>query len=254
MSEKHYSIDYLENTWEFLKKLKRYSYEPFLTITHGTVIDLGCGTGIDAISLAGLLGPGVTVIGMDHDPQMLDKAKSASGSVGNVRFWLGDASRITADDDSVSGLRAERLIQHLTQPDLVFQEIRRVLKSGHPLVLMETVWNSLSFYTQHIETEKKISRYLTDHKVKNGWAANKLAHDLDANQFRDIRLQTFCIVGKTLEEAKQYLWIDKILQEMSANGYLSDDEKEVFQETLTYMDQQGHFTCSMNIVMAVAVK
>lgn len=254
MSEKHYSAGYLENTGDFLRKLKAHSYSPFSAIKQGTVIDLGCGTGIDAINLAGMLGPQVNVVGIDHDPAMLAKATEASAAVPNVRFQLGDAKKIDFEDDSVSGLRAERLVQHLPDPQAAFQEIRRVLAKGQPLAIIETVWNSLNFYTRHIDIESKIRDYLTGSKVNNGWAAQRLTDDLATNGFSDIRFETFCMIGRSLDEANRYIWIGHMLEEMRAKGLLSEAEHAEFSGTMAAADANGHFLCSMNLVMATAIK
>lgn len=254
MSEKHYSAGYLESTGDFLKKLKTHSYSPFAKITEGTVLDLGCGTGIDAINLAGMLGKGVHIVGMDHDPALLAKATESAEGVSNVRFEQGEATQLPFADGTLAGLRAERLVQHLAEPGLAFQEMYRVLAKGQPIALVETVWSSLIFYTRHTEIEQKISRFLTNNKVHNGWAAQRLAHDLTASGFSDIRLETFCMVGRSLDEAQRYIWIGHILDEMVARDFLTTAEFDVFSKTMAEADTNGHFLCSMNLVMATAVK
>lgn len=254
MSEKHYSAGYLESTGDFLRKLKIHSYTPFSKITEGTVLDLGCGTGIDAVNLAGTLGSGVNVVGIDHDPALLAKATESAVDVPNVRFEQGEATQLPFADGALAGLRAERLVQHLPEPDLAFQEMYRVLAKGQPIAIVETVWSSLMFYTRHIEIDQKISHFLTTRKVKNGWAAQRLTHSLSTNGFSNVRLETFCMVGRSLDDAHQYLWIGPILDEMAANNYLTKEEFDVFLGTLTDADANGHFLCSMNLVMATAVK
>ncbi len=254
MSGKHYSAGYLENTGDFLRKLKIHSYTPFSAIKEGTVVDLGCGTGIDAINLAGSLGSGVSVVGVDHDPALLAKAAEAAGELPNVRFEQGEATQLSFADGSVAGLRAERLVQHLPEPELAFQEMHRVLAKGQPIAIVETAWNSLNFYTRHTDIEQKIGAFLTTGKVKNGWAAQRLTHNLATSGFSDIRLDTFCMVGRSLDDANRYLWIGPILDEMKANGLLSAEEFDVFSDTMAAADADGHFLCSMNLVMATAVK
>lgn len=254
MSGKHYSAGYLENTGDFLRKLKIHSYTPFSAITEGTVVDLGCGTGIDAINLAASLGSDVSVVGIDHDPALLATAAEAASEAPNVRFEQGEATKLPFADGSVAGLRAERLVQHLPEPTRAFQEMHRVLAAGQPIAIVETVWNSLNFYTRHTDIEQKISVFLTTGKVNNGWAAQRLTHDLSTNGFSDVRLDTFCMVGRSLDDANRYLWIGPILAEMKAKGLLSEEEFDTFSDTMATADANGHFLCSMNLVMATAVK
>jgi len=173
MANKHYNINYLEDTGRFLKSLKEYSYQPFTQINNGTIIDLGCGTGADVSNLGKLLGSQVTVIGIDHDETMLNKAESSFSDQENIKFILSEANVIPFENETVSGLRAERLVQHIAAPENTIFEIHRVLKKGHPLVLVETDWPSLTFYNEHLAIEKKIIQYLTEKKINNGLAARK---------------------------------------------------------------------------------
>jgi len=254
MSSKHYNSNYLENTGEFLLNLKKRSYQGFTGVTSGKIVDLGCGTGIDAINLAKMLGTGVEVIGVDHDERLLAKAGADAKEVPNIRFVSTDAGRIPFEGNSIDGMRAERLVQHLQYPEQVIAEIHRVLKPGAPVVIVETVWDSLCFYTHHIAIEKMICRYLTDHKVNNGWAANYITNYLVTHRFREIHMESYQLVGRTLSDAHTYLYLGHILREMKEKEYLSAAEYEEFNNTLEAADKNGCFLCSMNLIIASAVK
>ena len=254
MDTKHYDASYLQDTGDFLKQLKIHSYSPFSTIKEGLVADLGCGTGMDAVNLANMLGSNVQVVGVDHDTTLIDHAKSGSDGISNVNFVQGEVYQLGCEDDSISGVRMERLVQHLTEPQKMFREVYRILAKGQPLVIVETIWNSLTFYTQHVTIEAKICNYLTEEKVNNGWAGNKLTADLLANGFQDVQLQTFCMVTRSKEEANRYLFLDSILLEMFEKGKLSQAEFDDFQQTLNQLDKAGCFLVSMNLVIAQAKK
>jgi len=254
MDTKHYDAGYLQDTGGFLKQLKIHSYSPFNTIKEGLVADLGCGTGMDAVNLANMLGSNVQVIGIDHDATLIDHAKSGSKDLSNVNFVQGEVYQLGFENESVSGIRMERLVQHLTAPQNMFQEVYRILRKEQPLVIVETIWNSLTFYTQHVEIEAKICHYLTEEKVNNGWAGNKLTADLLANGFQQVQLQTFNMVTSSREEANRYLFLDKILLEMFEKGKLSQTEYDNFQLTLNQLDESGCFLVSMNLVIAQAKK
>jgi len=254
MDTKHYGAGYLQDTGDFLKQLKIHSYSPFSTIKEGLVAELGCGTGMDAINLANMLGSDVQVVGVDHDAKLIDHAKSGSDGISNVNFVQGEVYQLGFEDEAVSGVRMERLVQHLTDPQKMFREVYRILGKGQPVVIVETIWNSLTFYTQHVGIEAKICHYLTEEKVNNGWAGNKLTADLLANGFQDVQLQTFCMVTRSKEEANRYLFLDRILLEMFEKDKLSQAEYDDFQQTLKQLDETGCFLVSMNLVIALAKK
>lgn len=254
MKNKHYDIEYLENSRVLLKGLKERSYNYFTEITEGTIVDLGCGAGKDVIELANLLGKNVKVIGVDHDPEMLAQAKASAGGNENVEFILSDAFPLPFKDESISGLRTERVIQHLSNPEEVIKAVHGFLKSDAPLVIIETDWHSLSFYTEFIETEQKINTYLTDVKVNNGYAARKLLSYLEINDFRDVKFEIHPFVIDSLNEANEYFWIEKIITEAAEKEYITWEEQADFYRILEQADSKGYFSCSINLVVASCKK
>ncbi|MFD1770817.1 methyltransferase domain-containing protein [Sphingobacterium suaedae] len=254
MDTKHYGASYLIDTGDFLKQLKTQSYAAFSGIKNGTVADLGCGTGMDAANLARILGNNVHVVGVDHDAKLIEHAKSTSEELENLAFIQGEVGELEFEAASLAGVRMERVVQHLRNPDQMFTEVRRVLQDGAPIVIVETIWNSLTFYSSQIETEAKICHYLTTEKVNNGWAGNRLTADLLAHGFQDIRLYSAHMTVRSKDEANRYMFLNSILVEMVEKQKLSAKEMDDFQEALTMTDEAGCFLASMNLVLAEAKK
>ncbi|MBC7383065.1 MAG: methyltransferase domain-containing protein [Bacteroidia bacterium] len=254
MSTKHYNIKYLENTGEFLKKLKEFSYEPFLKCQPGLIVDVGCGTGMDVINMANLIGKSGNLMGIDHDQTMIDKANLSKGNLANVEFLVSEVNSLPLMDDSVEGLRAERLIQHLTEPQSAIGEMYRVLKKNQPLVIVETDWAGLTIYNEHTEAAKKLTEYLTEVKINNGYASRKLTSYLKNAGFNTISISIFSFVIKSLKEANEYLWLEHILNEATKKGYLSTDENNEFVNSLKSADENGYFACCLNMVIANCIK
>src|SRR5690606_30558102 len=144
---KHYGASYLTDTGEFLKQLKIHSYTPFSDIRVGLVVDLGCGTGIYEMNLADMSGENVRIVGVDYDPLLIEQARTAAGERKNIDFVQGEVYQLSFEENTISGIRMERVIQHLSQPQIMFQEVYRVLRTDHPIVIIETIWDSLNFYT-----------------------------------------------------------------------------------------------------------
>ena len=59
------------------------------------VLDLGCGAGDSAFVAADLVGPGGSVVGLDHSPEALARARLRAGQRGlaQVQFIEGDYPR-----------------------------------------------------------------------------------------------------------------------------------------------------------------
>ncbi len=254
MSEKHYNISYLEDTGKILKDLKEYSYNPFKSLNDGTVIDLGCGTGMDILKMSEQLNPALKLIGIDHDPQMIAKASENLNESANIKFIHSEVYPLNFDTDSIAGVRTERMVQHLKEPTKTINEIYRVLKKDHPFVIVETDWASLTFYSDQTKTSKKICDYLTEIKVNNGMAAKKLTHYLAENKFRNISFEIFPFVLKSLKDANDYLWIEIILEEAKEAGFITTVEHTTFVNGIREADSKKYFSCSINLVLATSIK
>ena len=254
MAEKHYDVNYLQNSRRLLMNLKEHSYTFFKAINNGTIIDLGCGAGNDVIELAKITGKDVKVIGIDHDPVMLQQAKEQSEGITNVDFILSEAYPLPFEDETISGLRTERVIQHLNNPEQVMGEVGRILKKGSPLVIIETDWSSLSFYTEFVEAQKKVNTYYTDVKINNGFAAAKLVGYLQQNNFTNIQFEIHPFVTDSLKTANELFKIEQMITEAAEKGFIREQEGRAFSDALQKADDGHYFACSVNLVIASCIK
>jgi ubiquinone/menaquinone biosynthesis C-methylase UbiE len=253
---KHYNSEYLNATNKVLQQLKESSYTIFKKINKGLIVDLGCGNGADVYRLSKLLPKDVKVIGLDNDANMIHIAQqmNESSKNGNTAFMLAEAIKLPFHDSSIDGLRTERLIQHLLEPEKVIGEIHRALKKNSPLVILETDWQSMSFYNEHISIQKKITKYLTQEKVNNGFAAKKLITSLLNQGFRNLEFKVFPLVSTSLKEVNKYLKFEIILEELRAKEYINEKEFALFKTTLREHDRVNCFSCSINMIGISAIK
>lgn len=254
MGKDLYSSDYLKKTFDFLKQIKEQTYAPFLGFKDGTIVDVGCGTGQDAISLASLIDPSCKVIGLDHDEQLMADAKAQNQSKTNLQFIRSDAGRLPFKDNEISGLRNERLIQHLVKAEETYQEFYRVLQAGAPAVFVETDWNSLSLYNGNEVIKEKLLHFLTFQRVPNGNAASKAAYQLSNIGFKNISIKLFPLVSYDLLMASSLVQMEGALQQMEHKQIINEKERLQFWNELSEANLLQSFSASINFVMVTAFK
>jgi ubiquinone/menaquinone biosynthesis C-methylase UbiE len=97
-----------------------------------TVVDLGCGGGLDVLLAAPKVGPAGRAIGIDMTPDMIDRARRNAARQGltNVAFHLATIDALPLPSASVDCLISNCVINLAPDKRAVFREMFRVLKPG----------------------------------------------------------------------------------------------------------------------------
>lgn len=97
-----------------------------------TVLDLGCGGGIDTVIAARRTGPSGRVIGLDFLSEMLTHTQAAADSAGldNVETLEGEMEAIPLPNDSVDHVISNGAINLSPRKARVLAECARVLRPG----------------------------------------------------------------------------------------------------------------------------
>jgi ubiquinone/menaquinone biosynthesis C-methylase UbiE len=105
------------------------------------LLDAGCGAGEVARELAGLVGPEGEVTAVDASAGLIAAATARDGGSG-VRYVVGDVTHLDFPDDTFDGVRCERVIQHVADPEAAVRELARVVRPGGHVCLVDTDWES----------------------------------------------------------------------------------------------------------------
>jgi ubiquinone/menaquinone biosynthesis C-methylase UbiE len=102
-----------------------------------TVIDVGCGGGR---AVGELVARGVTAIGVDLDPDML---QAATTRWPDAEFRRADATDLPFDDGAFTGYRADKVLHAVPEPERAVAEARRVLATNGRAVLVGQDWDTM---------------------------------------------------------------------------------------------------------------
>jgi arsenite methyltransferase len=105
------------------------------------VLDVGSGSGTDALIASRKVGPTGTVFALDMTPAMLEKLGStiAEAGVANVRAVEGNAEAIPLPDQSVDVITSNGVLNLVPDKAAAFGELFRVLRPGGSLQLADIV-------------------------------------------------------------------------------------------------------------------
>lgn len=107
------------------------------------VLDIACGTGEPAISLATLMGGRGHVVGMDlsQEPLKLAVERAQQRGLTNIEFRQGDAHQLPFPDHSFDRISSRLGVMFFSDLPRAFGEMHRVLRPGGRIALL--VWGPM---------------------------------------------------------------------------------------------------------------
>ena len=140
------------------------------------LLDCGSGDGALTIGLAGMVAPG-QVTGIDADSRQVERARAlaAQRQVPGVRFDVGDVRNLVFRDASFDAAWCSFTLEHLPDPLQALRELRRVLKSGGVLGILDYDYGVRVMAPQNALLEESRELYVR-HRLHEG-SSPLYAHD-----------------------------------------------------------------------------
>ncbi len=120
-----------------------------------TVLDVGCGAGVDLIRAALMTGPGGYVYGVDLTSAMVQRATEniTLMNIANARAEEAVAESLPFPDESFDVVTSNGVLNLSPQKGECFAEIRRVLKPGGRLYLADMILEDETAYNPECDLD-----------------------------------------------------------------------------------------------------
>ncbi len=176
----------------------------FASLRQGeTVVDLGCGGGLDVLLASAKVGPKGKAIGIDMTPEMLSLARrnAETANARNVEFHQSTIDKLPLPDSSVDCVISNCVINLASDKRAVFKEIARILKPGGRLAVSDIalkkplppeIGNNLMAYVGCIAGAIMIDEY-RDGLIASGFSSVEIVvTGSDLNTYSKVELQAGC--------------------------------------------------------------
>lgn len=131
-------VDYLALLAQRLAAVREDGYAQMRLAPGAAVLDVGCGAGEVCVELAARVGPGGRVAGVDLSQAMVEAARRAAAQAGReIDLREASATALPFADASFDAVRAERVFQHLSDPEAALREMIRVTRPGGRIVVFD---------------------------------------------------------------------------------------------------------------------
>ncbi|MCJ7498845.1 methyltransferase domain-containing protein [bacterium] len=121
------------------------------------VLEAGCGVGAQTVVLA-KHSPGARFVAVDISEETLAQAKGLAETkgIGNVQFQLQDINTLSFEDDSFDHVFVCFVLEHMSDPVKTLLELKRVLKDGGTMTVIEGDHGSAYFHPDSKAARKAI--------------------------------------------------------------------------------------------------
>jgi ubiquinone/menaquinone biosynthesis C-methylase UbiE len=240
-------VSYLDavSSFEAVQAYKRQTFSLLAARAGSRLLDVGCGTGDDAIVLGELVGPTGHVVGVDRSAVMIAAARQrAAGLALPVSFEVGDAHRLAFADETFDGCRADWTFQHLEQPDQALAELVRVAKSGAAVVVVDPDWETLMIDApDHAVTRRVVGALCAE--TRHGWMGRQLPRLFRRAGLGGIGVVPVTVTLGDYALADQVFGLAAGLARAQASGAVSAAEAANWLRELQDADQAGEFFGAM---------
>jgi ubiquinone/menaquinone biosynthesis C-methylase UbiE len=255
INPRHYvaNLDF-QNTTAFAQFYKQRTFE-LLDLREGQrVLDIGCGIGQDALTMAELVGQTGQVVGVDFSQTMVREAQQRSQEAHlPVTFCQGDIHHLAFPDDCFDRCRSDKTFVHIADPKQALGELIRVTAPGGLLLVVDQDHEMRVIDTPYPDLTRRFLAFRNHHLPHPG-----IGHQLYA-LFRSHGLTDIIVEPVTLVHTDhavvQSIWhFAEGIRSAQHHNVVTAEEADQWIDALEEASRKGQFFHSVTFFIVVGRK
>jgi len=217
------------------------------------VLDVGCGPGLLAESAAAAVGAAGAVCGVDLSPPMVALARRRCAHLPWVAFEVADAVALPGAAERFDAVTCTQVLEYVPDVERALDELRRVLRPGGRLALVDTDWESCVWASADIDRMRRmlaawdshcahpqLPRVLGPMLARHGFRVEKVAavaivNAMDAsNTYSEgmmAMIAEHAVRRESVEEFDARAWLDDLRDRISRGEAFFSLDRHLFLAT-----------------------
>jgi len=198
------------------------------------ILEVGCGSGVLCRQIAPAVVPGGKIMGVDISTEFLKLAQSyaAKTDISSCIQWsAGQAEFLPFQEASFDGVFAARLLLHVLDPQIILNEMLRVVRPGGRVVVMDWDFDTVAVDLSDRELTRRLLHWRCDHHGGNNWSGRQLRRQMVSAGFINVKLIPVVSIAYR-ENDSLTLSLFKAAQVARDDGAIAPNEYDVWVSEL----------------------
>jgi len=236
------SVQYLDTVTaqDAAQRYKQQTYELLAARAGDALLDAGCGPGDDVRALARLVGPTGQVTGIDFREDVIAEARRRSATDTNTTFEVADIYQLPFAEGTFDGCRAERVFQHLLEPQQALAELIRVTRPGGRIVVGDPDWDTLIVAMPDVATSRTVTHLACDN-VRHGRMGRQLYGLFQAAGLQEVTILPVTGMLTDFALASELYSLRRTAEQAQQQGLLSAEAVADWLASLEETSRAGQF-------------
>ena len=237
-------VDYLARLAKRLASMRREDYALLELAPGASVLDVGCGAGEVCVELATVVGPRGRVAGIDASGAMIDSARrNVDHANVPVELHIGSVYEMPFADATFDAVRAERVFQHLHDPEAALREMMRVAKPGARIVVIDPDHTQSGMALDTAEDRRVFDATVRAHDrmIVNARSGTRLKPLFAKAGLEDVRMTVRGFECNELQDYAQALGLADRLRNAVEARDITEADAQRFMAVLQARDRAGAF-------------
>jgi SAM-dependent methyltransferase len=216
--------------------------------TGGRYLEVGAGTGEDALALASRFG--VEVVGVDVSRTMVEEAKRR----GLDEAHVANAEALQFGDSQFDGCWADRTFQHLANPEAALREMVRVTKTGGAIAVVDPDYDTQVVDVADQELARSVLRFRADHALRNGTLAHRMGGLFVRAGLAEVVVEATTVVLRDPTALDNAMGLRSWALSAHERGLLQADRVQAWEQMIDDAIAQGHFLYSFTLFITAGTR